>query len=195
VAKSRFNRRGPRPGRFLVYVLAGALVLALGGLAAEHGGPNFNGALVAGKAKSSQPAPPAPKPNNSQVSSNQASSDAKTTPTTSTTCSTAPAGSQCHVDKNGNGHVRTTSDAMTYPPNQPADCPAKGAKQNPQNKVHCQNPPKNQPDACYYKQTNTQYKNGQATKTDTQYKVQKDKDNKKDQKNEKCEASGETTAQ
>ena len=195
MAKSRFNRRRTRPGRFFVYLLAGAFVLALGGVAAEHGGPTFNGALVA---KSAKPAPPAPAPskNNNQASTQSSPNLQTSSGVVSNTSSDTvpPSANQCTTHSNKQGtdtHTKcTASDGSAA--GGTTSCPqySQQTNQGP-DKVRCQKNNHPQPTQCWWSTTDTHTHNG-VTTTNTQWRVYNDKEhpNGNEPKNERCEASG-----
>jgi len=198
VSESRFKRRGPRPIRLFTYLMAGVLVLGVGGLAAEHGGPNFNGALVAGKTK---PAPPAPKPShNNQTPNNNASTNQQTSSAeqgSSTTDPPVSTSKQCttHSNKDGSDtHSKCTQADGNATGNQ--SCPAYGAPSSKDNQVKCQKDDHPKPGQCWWSTTDTHThtdKNGNTvTTTKTEWKVSNDKDKSghNDQNKEHCEASG-----
>ena len=189
MAKSRFSRSRSRPGRFFVYLLAGAFVLGVGGMAAEHGGPTFNGTLVAKSAN--KPAPPAPKPNNHNSSNLQTVAQSQATHTTVPPNGTIPPNSTCTTSKNGD-HTKCTSSDGSVTKDAGGGCPAYGSTSNAHgNQVKCQKAPHNpQPTQCWWSQTEINNHNGD---TKTEWKVYNDKDHgngKNDPKQDKCEASG-----
>ena len=162
MAKSRFKKKSP--GRLLTYLSAGVLVLGIGGIAAEHGGPTISGSLVAAKAQpASQPAPPAPAP----------------------AAKPKPGGGGPGGGPSGGGGAGANH---TPPPSgNPGPCPG-GTTLDSHGHPECPSHTPNHfpPGACWAQNKNGDYHIYNDNDTNGKGQVKK-----RDQKNEKCEASGE----